>query len=107
MSLASLLDRLQRVLEPKIRLIRTKERPDRLIKGKLYVTEAGGQPAFGFMSCPCGCGETLHLRFAGERRPRWSVVADWLGRATVKPSVWRSTGCKSHFILTKGRIHWV
>src|SRR3546814_8310214 len=40
------------------------------------------------MLCPCGCGETIHLRFMGERRPRWSL-GSLSGRATVFPSIWR------------------
>jgi hypothetical protein len=82
------------------------ERPTELVPRVLYVTSAGEKPAFGFMRCPCGCGETLHLRFAGERRPRWRVTADAGGRASLTPSVWRSTGCKSHFILSAGRVQW-
>jgi hypothetical protein len=82
------------------------ERPSACIPRLLYVTTAGELPAFGFMRCPCGCGEILHLRFAGERRPRWRVSADAQGRVSVTPSVWRSTGCKSHFVLTRGRVHW-
>ncbi len=28
------------------------------------------------------------------------------GAATLLPSVWRTTGCKSHFIIYKGRLIW-
>lgn len=82
------------------------DRPRHPRKNRLYVTQQAGQPAFGAMACPCGCGETLNLRFFGARRPRWSVSWDHRRRPTVRPSVWRQSGCRSHFFLTAGRIDW-
>lgn len=91
---------------PPIAVVSSMERPDRLRPHRLYVTSQQGQPAFGFMICPCGCREILHLRFFGPRSPRWSVATDADGRPSVIPSIWRKTGCESHFYLTRGRVHW-
>lgn len=90
---------------PPIRVVGIAESPQTLRPRRLYVTRHAHGPAFGFMLCPCGCGETIHLRFMGERRPRWSLES-LSGRATVFPSVWRQTGCRSHFFLRHGRIDW-
>lgn len=89
----------------RIKTLIVTERPRRLRRGRLYVTRQANGPAFGFMLCPCGCAETIHLRFFGARRPRWRLLS-MRGPATVWPSVWRSTGCRSHFFLTRGRIDW-
>lgn len=91
---------------PAIKARMTSERPTNAKPNRLYLTVQHGQPAFGFMVCPCGCGETLHLRFFGDRRPRWSVSIDNSGRVSVEPSIWRKTGCGSHFHLRRGLIHW-
>jgi uncharacterized protein DUF6527 len=80
--------------------------PLRLRRNIMYVRESAGGPAFGYLACPCGCGTTLHLRFIGERRPRWSLSIDVEGRVTVHPSVWRGTGCGSHFFVRRGCIEW-
>lgn len=82
------------------------ERPVRPKPHRLYVTQQQGEPAFGCLVCPCGCGDTLQLRFFGERRPRWSVTWDLRHKPTVTPSVWRQSGCRSHFYLDAGRIRW-
>ncbi|WP_363201475.1 DUF6527 family protein [Phenylobacterium sp.] len=58
------------------------------------------------MLCPCGCRETLHVRFLPNRRPRWDLVVGADRTATLHPSVWRQVGCGSHFILTKGNVRW-
>jgi hypothetical protein len=95
-----------KVSRPTIRVELVADRPRKPLKNRLYVTQQAGEPAFGAMACPCGCGETLNLRFFGERRPRWSVRWNRRQRPTVKPSIWRQTGCRSHFHLTAGRVDW-
>jgi hypothetical protein len=91
---------------PRVRLEAVIERPRNPKRGRLYVTLQAGEPAFGTMLCPCGCGETLNLRFFGDRRPRWSIIWDQRKRPTVRPSIWRQAGCGSHFHLNAGRVDW-
>ncbi len=93
-------------LRPKVRVQFTAERPQRLRAHRLYVTSSAQGPAFGFLRCPCGCGETLHLRFFGARRPRWDLQVGDRHAATLTPSIWRQTGCRSHFVLARGKIRW-
>lgn len=64
------------------------------------------QPKWATFACPCGCGETLLLSLSQNRRPRWSVTADWLGRPSISPSVRRPDGCRAHFWVRKGSIDW-
>jgi len=55
--------------------------------------------------CPDGCGETLIVNLDPRAGKAW-----WLdqrgGRVTLYPSVWRDAGCKSHFIVWRGKIIW-
>ena len=80
--------------------------PSRLAHNILYVRRGADGPAFGYLACPCGCGETLHLRFLGKRFPRWTLETDGKGRVSLRPSVWRTTGCASHFFVTAGQVRW-
>lgn len=96
---------LQTWFQRPILVIDVGERPQALKPRRLYVTFHAYGPAFGFMLCPCGCGETIHLRFMGDRRPRWSLETH-AGRATIFPSVWRQSGCRSHFFVRHGHIDW-
>ena len=57
------------------------------------------------MRCPDGCGETLVVNLDPRAGKAW-----WLdqrkGRLTLYPSIWRDSGCKSHFIVWRDKIVW-
>ena len=55
--------------------------------------------------CPCGCGETIAINLDTGTGPAWCIRFDSEG-LTLLPSVWRPTGCRSHFIIWKGRVWW-
>lgn len=55
--------------------------------------------------CPCGCNETIQLNLLNEANPSWRFSTKW-SVVSIYPSIWREVGCKSHFILRKGRIKW-
>jgi Family of unknown function (DUF6527) len=57
------------------------------------------------MLCPDGCGETLTVNLDRRTGPAWRFYAE--GQAvSLFPSVWRNTGCCSHFVVWKSRIYW-
>jgi hypothetical protein len=57
------------------------------------------------LGCPDGCGETLTINLDERSGPAWRVYME--GQAvSLYPSVWRNTGCKSHFIIWRSRIYW-
>jgi hypothetical protein len=39
-------------------------------------------------------------------RPRWDLKVDADQRPTLHPSVWVADGCRSHFWLRRGIVHW-
>lgn len=80
--------------------------PDRLPPRDIVLTRDDGEDWSIGMRCPCGCGETIELMVIEEAKPRWTVDLDNRGRVSLNPSVWRQTGCRSHFWLRSGRIKW-
>lgn len=58
------------------------------------------------MRCPCGCGDRIELIILKEARPRWDVSVNKAGEPSLRPSVWRKSGCRSHFWVREGRILW-
>jgi hypothetical protein len=58
------------------------------------------------MRCPCGCGQTTELMLIREVKPRWDLSVDGRGRPSLNPSIWMQTGCRSHYWLKRGRVHW-
>lgn len=84
---------------------RVDERPNLLHPGVLYVV--GKEKLFcAAMLCPCGCGDDLYMSLVDGDSPRWRVKTYRDGTSTMTPSVWRRVGCKSHFILFRGRPLW-
>jgi hypothetical protein len=89
----------------KFRIVRSEELPDKLKKHKLYAI-GEGVPWLAALQCPCGCGAIVQLSLLENDRPRWRLRQEKDGTATLSPSIWRSTGCKSHFFLREGLIVW-
>ena len=79
--------------------------PERLRTDTVYLITDDGVPWSVAMRCPCGCGETLFLSLL-EGSPRWRIEQHRNGTVSVSPSIWRTTGCQSHFFLKKGVIAW-
>jgi len=62
-----------------------------------------GRPRLLVLMCPCGCGEVFATNLDGQAGKAWRLYRQ--GQSiTVFPSVWRDTGCESHFIISKNKI---
>jgi hypothetical protein len=82
------------------------ELPDELKARTVYVLGEGRHVWSVAMVCPCGCGDTIHLNTLAGTRPRWRMRRHRDESITLHPSVWRNTGCRSHFFLRAGHIMW-
>lgn len=72
----------------------------------LILVEEDARPWSIGMRCPCGCGETVELPLSLEVVPRWDLTIDRKKGPSLSPSVWRKTGCRSHYWLKNGRVRW-
>jgi hypothetical protein len=63
-----------------------------------------GRPRSMVMSCPCGCGDQLTINLDSRSGPAWRFV-ERRGKVTLYPSVWRESGCKSHFVVWQNQIY--
>lgn len=82
------------------------ELPDVFDPWTVYVVGEGAHVWFAALICPCGCRELLQMSLHPEGRPRWRLTLHAGGTVSLKPSVWRRTGCRSHFFLRRGRVEW-
>lgn len=80
--------------------------PLRMPRRDLVLAGDGGEDWCVGMRCPCGCGDTIELLVIREARPRWDIAVNGDGRPSLSPSVWRQTGCRSHFWVRHGRVDW-
>jgi len=53
--------------------------------------------------CPCGCGELITLNLDKRTGPHWRI---WRRKnsLSINPSVWRTSGCQSHFVLKQNHV---
>ncbi len=56
------------------------------------------------IKCPCGCGDEIKVNLDKRAGPAWGIYRK--NGITLYPSVWRDSGCKSHFILWDDEIYW-
>lgn len=55
--------------------------------------------------CPCGCKDLLTINLDRNAGVAWRHKLRQ-GRLTLLPSVWRTSGCESHFILWENHVWW-
>ncbi len=73
--------------------------------GECAIVERAGQQRQLVMRCPDGCGEILSINLDPRSGPAWRMYRR-RGRWSLYPSIDRTSGCFSHFILWNGRIIW-
>ncbi len=75
------------------------ERPiDNAENGIVYVSYSDCRIDF---ICPCGCGDLVILSMLEDTSPCWKVI----DKNTIRPSINRIVGCRSHFEITNGIVH--
>jgi len=94
--------------EPTYRVCRVAEKPDRMAPRRVYVLGEEGDDWAAVFVCPCGCKADvwLNLLAHSDGRPTWTVEGREGAKVHINPSVWRQTGCRSHFFIRKGRVVW-
>ena len=89
------------------RTVVTEDPPLGRLKSKtLYIVEAGGWGEHLAMLCPCGCRSVLELNLIPDEHPCWRFNQHSDGTLSLYPSVRRRKGCRAHFWIWNGRIHW-
>jgi hypothetical protein len=90
----------------KVEIIPDNPNPDNLKNDIIYVVGEKRFVKWAYLKCPCGCNESIMLSLNKTNYPSWSVKQDKLGRATISPSINKLDGCKSHFLIKKGKLIW-
>ena len=72
----------------------------------IYITANRHLCKWASFRCPGGCGKIVRLQLSPKVSPRWRIKVDWLGRASLSPSVRQLTRCGCHFWLRGGCVEW-
>lgn len=90
----------------RFRLISCEDTPEKLEACVLYVIGIPPHEWSVAMLCPCGCQAIIQLNLLKQTRPCWELIHNRDGSVSLSPSVWRQTGCRSHFFLKHSHIEW-
>lgn len=63
-----------------------------------------GKPRWLVIRCPDGCGEILRVNLDAASGKAWRIYGSQQ-LITVFPSIWRDSGCRSHFIIWDGALY--
>lgn len=80
--------------------------PESVKRGHLVVARENGECWAAALLCPCGCNDRLEVALIPDVTPHWRLTVSKNGAPNLFPSVWRKTGCLSHFWVREGRIVW-
>ena len=94
-------------LQPKHKFINVEEFPNNVNEKTIYIVGDIKEPWLLAFSCPCGCHNLIQLNLLKEAKPRWKFQIVNKSKITISPSIWRTSGCKSHFFIHKSKIDWV
>lgn len=73
---------------------------------QIAIVNDQGALKWALVPCPCKCGELIHACLMRSRNPHWELSLEPDGYPTLAPSLWRSTGCGSHFFIRQGNVLW-
>lgn len=84
-------------------------RPDKnkIKDNVVYIIGENNNYWLAMFKCPCGCNDIIQLNLLNDSSPSWKISSKPYSKISIKPSIERVVGCKSHFTLTKGRIEYV
>ena len=83
-----------------------KEIPISLEPGIIYIEGEKSHFWVAAFICPCGCKQPIYLNLLKEASPHWKIKFHFWNKITICPSVNRTVGCKSHFIIRKNKVLW-
>lgn len=99
---------LRLIPRPAFTACRVADHPDpaTMASDRIYIVGGRGYNKWAYFRCPADRDEIIQLALMRERRPRWTVAVDWLGRPTISPSVRQIDGTRAHFWIRRGAVEW-
>lgn len=91
----------KRILAKEVR-----ELPSPLRLRTVYIVLEGKQKLHAAFICPCGCTATILLNLIRDTDPYWKIRTGKVQGVSISPSIWRTSGCRSHFFIRRGKIIW-
>jgi hypothetical protein len=81
--------------------------PQNIKDDTIYIIQDGLKPESLAFKCPCGCNSNIILNLLEDASPRWRYEILSNDSLNIYPSIWRKSGCKSHFFIVESIVKWV
>ncbi len=91
---------------PKVQRIEEPPADAQVRMGDFFVVQDRERPKWVLFQCPCDCRQVITLSLQPHHHPYWRLTESSKGVPSLKPSVWRDIGCKSHFFISEGYVLW-
>ena len=101
-----IIDKLTKWFEKKHTFLYVEDIPENVKDKVVYIVGERKHPWLIIFKCPCGCNNLIQLNLLKEASPCWKFQISNKEKITIYPSIWRITGCKSHFFIRKSKIEW-
>lgn len=80
--------------------------PEVVPVNEVCVLGTASEASLAVLQCPCGCKSLLYLNLIPEESPCWKMTISSDNAVSLHPSLWKKSGCKSHFFIKSGEIKW-
>lgn len=87
----------------RFRLVWCQDLPDKLKFHTIYIVGTREHPWQAVFGCPCGCGDTIYI---GVSSGGWKLVFAAQRKISLRPSIFRTVGCRSHFFIEDCKVKW-
>ncbi len=81
--------------------------PNLISNNSIFIVQDGNEPDLLVFKCPCGCDANIMLNLLKDASPRWNYEIFEEKYINISPSIWKKSGCKSHFFVVRSNIKWV
>ncbi|MBL7789353.1 MAG: hypothetical protein JNL75_05910 [Chitinophagales bacterium] len=92
--------------QPEHKFVNVVEFPENVNEKTIYIVGESIQPWLLAFNCPCGCHSIIQLDLLKDTDPCWKYKVTKKKKINISPSIWRTSGCKSHFFVRKSKIDW-
>lgn len=93
-------------LQPEYKFLYVFDLPENVRDKTIYIVGDKGCPWLIAFKCPCGCQTLIQLNLLKEATPCWSFKVK-KREIDISPSILRTQGCESHFVVHKNKVYWV
>jgi len=89
---------------PQFHVAFSEDIPEQLEDGLIYLVGSVETRWAAVFMCPCKCSARVQLNLLADVRPHWTASVHSDNSVSIRPSIRRGAGCRSHFWIDGGYV---